>query len=222
MKAAPLKDLSELKRLKLEIERQARVRAEQEAARLEAQRLQQAQQQLFARSVGPVRPLAGKHRQNRPVAAARPQPVPVQHRLDEQAVMREALSDDFDVETLLDTDEALSYRRPGLGPDVVRKLRRGGWRLQGQIDLHGLRREDARQALADFIREANKQGWRCVRVVHGKGLGSPGKTPVLKGRVQSWLVQKKEVLAFVQARPAEGGAGALVVLLAPTAQPSAT
>jgi DNA-nicking Smr family endonuclease len=222
MKAAPLKDLSELKRLKMEIERQARVRAEQEAARLEAQRLQQAQQQLFARSVGPVRPLAGKHRQNRPVAAARPQPVPVQHRLDEQAVMREALSDDFDVETLLDTDEALSYRRPGLGPDVVRKLRRGGWRRQGQIDLHGLRREDARQALADFIREANKQGWRCVRVVHGKGLGSPGKTPVLKGRVQSWLVQKKEVLAFVQARPAEGGAGALVVLLAPTAQPSAT
>ena len=222
MKAAPLKDLSELKRLKMEIERQARVRAEQEAARLEAQRLQQAQQQLFARSVGPVRPLAGKHRQNRPVAAARPQPVPVQHRLDEQAVMREALSDDFDVETLLDTDEALSYRRPGLGPDVVRKLRRGGWRLQGQIDLHGLRREDARQALADFIREANKQGWRCVRVVHGKGLGSPGKTPVLKGRVQSWLVQKREVLAFVQARPAEGGAGALVVLLAPTAQPSAT
>ena len=219
MKAAPLKDLSELKRLKLEIERQARVRAEQEAARLEAQRLQQAQQQLFARSVGPVRPLAGKHRQNRPVAAARPQPVPVQHRLDEQAVMREALSDDFDVETLLDTDEALSYRRPGLGPDVVRKLRRGGWRLQGQIDLHGLWREDARQALADFIREANKQGWRCVRVVHGKGLGSPGKTPVLKGRVQSWLVQKKEVLAFVQARPAEGGAGALVVLLAPVGAP---
>jgi DNA-nicking Smr family endonuclease len=141
----------------------------------------------------------------------------VQHRLDEQAVMREALSDDFDIETLLDTDEALSYRRPGLGPDVVRKLRRGGWRLQGQIDLHGLRREDARQALADFIREAHKNGWRCVRVVHGKGLGSPGKTPVLKGRVQSWLVQKKEVLAFVQARPAEGGAGALVVLLAPVA-----
>ena len=165
MKAAPLKDLSDLKRLKMEIERQARVRAEQEAARLEAQRLQQAQQQLFARSVGPVRPLAGKHRQNRPVAAARPQPVPVQHRLDEEAVMREALSDEFDVETLLETDEALSFRRPGLGPDVVRKLRRGGWRLQGQFDLHGFRREDARQALADFIREAHKNGWRCVRNV---------------------------------------------------------
>jgi DNA-nicking Smr family endonuclease len=220
MKAAPIKNLSELKRLKQEIERQAQVQAEQEAARLQAQRLAQAQQQLFARSVGPVRPLASKHRQSRPVAAAPPQPVPVQHRLDEQAVMREALSDEFDVETLLETDEALSFRRPGLGPDVVRKLRRGGWRLQGQFDLHGFRREDARQALADFIREAHKNGWRCVRVVHGKGLGSPGKTPVLKGRVQSWLVQKKEVLAFVQARPAEGGAGALVVLLAPVGAPS--
>jgi len=219
MKAAPIKNLSELKRLKQEIERQAQVQAEQEATRLQAQRLAQAQQQLFARSVGPVRPLASKHRQSRPVAAAPPQPVPVQHRLDEQAVMREALSDEFDVETLLETDEALSFRRPGLGPDVVRKLRRGGWRLQGQFDLHGFRREDARQALADFIREAHKNGWRCVRVVHGKGLGSPGKTPVLKGRVQSWLVQKKEVLAFVQARPAEGGAGALVVLLAPVGAP---
>jgi hypothetical protein len=219
MNAAPIKNLSELKRLKQEIERQAQVQAEQEAARLQAQRLAQAQQQLFARSVGPVRPLASKHRQSRPVAAAPPQPVPVQHRLDEEAVMREALSDEFDVETLLETDEALSFRRPGLGPDVVRKLRRGGWRLQGQFDLHGFRREDARQALADFIREAHKNGWRCVRVVHGKGLGSPGKTPVLKGRVQSWLVQKKEVLAFVQARPAEGGAGALVVLLAPVGAP---
>jgi DNA-nicking Smr family endonuclease len=141
--------------------------------------------------------------------------VPVQQQRDEQAVMREALSDEFDVETLLDTDEALSYRREGLGPDVVRKLRRGGWRLQGQIDLHGLRQDQAREALADFIRQSHKQGLRCVRVVHGKGLGSPGKTPVLKSRVQRWLVQKNEVLAFVQARPAEGGAGALVVLLAP-------
>jgi DNA-nicking Smr family endonuclease len=139
--------------------------------------------------------------------------LPVQQQRDEQAVMREALSDEFDVETLLDTDEALSFRRPGLGPDVVRKLRRGQWQLQGQLDLHGLRREDARLALAEFIRHAHKSGWRCVRVIHGKGLGSPGKTPVLKNRVHSWLVQKKEVLAFAQARPADGGAGALVVLL---------
>jgi DNA-nicking Smr family endonuclease len=141
-------------------------------------------------------------------------PIAVQHQLDEMAVMREAISDDFDAETLLDTDDTLSFRRPGMGPDVTRKLRRGGWSIQGQLDLHGLRREDAREALSQFIRDATKVGWRCVRVVHGKGLGSPGKTPVLKGRVQSWLVQKQEVLAFVQARPAHGGAGALLVLLA--------
>ena len=72
--------------------------------------------------------------------------------------------------------------------------------------------------MGQFIRLAHRTGLRCVRVVHGKGLGSPGKTPVLKGRVQGWLVQKKEVLAFVQARPADGGAGALVVLLAPSAR----
>ncbi|MEG0413512.1 MAG: Smr/MutS family protein, partial [Comamonas sp.] len=83
------------------------------------------------------------------------------------------------------------------------------------LDLHGLRSDEAREALGQFIRLAHRTGMRCVRVVHGKGLGSPGKTPVLKAKVQRWLVQKKEVLAFVQARPAEGGAGALVVLLQP-------
>ena len=114
---------------------------------------------------------------------------------------------------LFRSDDELSYRRPGIGTDVTRKLRKGHWSLQGQIDLHGLRSDEAREALAQFIRDAHKRGWRCVRVVHGKGLGSPGKTPVLKAKVQRWLVQKSEVMAFVQAKAAEGGAGALVVLL---------
>jgi len=127
--------------------------------------------------------------------------------------MHEALSDGFDVETLLHTDEHLSFRRPGIGPDVVRRLRLGHWSIQAEIDLHGLRTDEARTQLATFVREAQRRGLRCIRVVHGKGLGSPGKTPVLKGRVHSWLVQKSEVLAFVQARPADGGAGALIVLL---------
>jgi len=83
------------------------------------------------------------------------------------------------------------------------------------VNLHGLRTDEARSTLAGFIRDAHKHGLRCLRVVHGKGLGSPGKTPVLKGKVHSWLVQKTEVMAFVQARPADGGAGALVVLLRP-------
>jgi DNA-nicking Smr family endonuclease len=133
--------------------------------------------------------------------------------------MREALSDLFDAETLLHTDEHLSFRRPGVGPEVARKLRQGDWSLQAQIDLHGLRTDEARETLGHFIREAHKRGLRCVRVVHGKGLGSPGKTPVLKSRVHSWLAQKNEVMAFVQARPAEGGAGALVVLLRPSPHP---
>ncbi|KAA9161426.1 hypothetical protein F3K36_27975 [Delftia sp. BR1] len=144
-----------------------------------------------------------------------PEPLPLQLELDEQRVLQEAMSDEFDVSTLLDTDDQLSFRRPGIGLDVTHKLRAGQWSIQRQLDLHGLRVDEAREALGQFIRLSHRTGIRCVRVVHGKGLGSPGKTPVLKGRVLRWLVQKKEVLAFVQARPAEGGAGALVVLLQP-------
>jgi DNA-nicking Smr family endonuclease len=216
MKTPAIKDLKDLQAVKLAIESRARLDAERQAARAAAAARARAEKELFSRAIGPVRALPAKHLPGHQAQLPRvqPAPVPVQQQLDEQAVMREALSDGFDVETLLDTDEALSFRRPGMGPDVLRKLRRGGWSIQRQLDLHGLRREDARDTLSAFIREAHKAGLRCVRVVHGKGLGSPGKTPVLKGRVQSWLIQKAEVLAFVQARPAEGGAGALVVLLA--------
>jgi DNA-nicking Smr family endonuclease len=109
----------------------------------------------------------------------------------------------------------MSFRRPGIGTDVTARLRKGDWSIQAQVDLHGLRSDEAREALGGFIRNACKQGLRCVRVVHGKGLGSPGRQPVLKTKAQRWLIQKNEVIAFVQAKPAEGGAGALVVLLAP-------
>jgi DNA-nicking Smr family endonuclease len=144
---------------------------------------------------------------------AKPAPIPQQSIKDEEAVLLESISDEFDVETLLETDESLAFRRPELGPDVLRKLRRGVWALQGQIDLHGLRTEEAREALSRFLRDAQVRGWRCVRVVHGKGLGSPGKIPVIKDKVKRWLVQSDRVLAFVQARGDDGGAGALIVLL---------
>lgn len=208
-----VKSLADLKQVRKAIEAQARLEAERKAE--EARRARQAttDQDLFRQAAGAVRPLTVKAKA--PLVTEKPRPVPLQRELDEQAALTEALSDAFDASTLLETDEHLSYRRPGIGPDVTRKLRRGDWAIQRQLDLHGLRTEDAREALGKFIREAHQHGIRCVRVVHGKGLGSPGKTPVLKGRVQSWLVQKKEVLAFVQARPAEGGAGALVVLLQP-------
>jgi DNA-nicking Smr family endonuclease len=183
------------------------------AAAAEALRQVRAERNLFVHTVGAVQPLKAQRRAL--IEHERALPLARQREKDEKAVMHEAISDDFDVESLLDTDESLSFRRPGIGQDVVRKLRRGQWSLQGQIDLHGLRSDEARTALAQFVREAHKVGWRCVRVVHGKGLGSPGKVPVLKGKVQRWLVQKNEVLAFVQAKPSDGGAGALVVLLTP-------
>ena len=216
MKAPAIKDLKSLKTVKAEMAARIQQAKELEAAKKAAFAKAKAQEEFFALAVGPIKPLPPKHRpgQRASLHRAATSPIAVQHQLDELAVMQEALSDEFDVETLLDTDDALSYRRPGIGTDVTRKLRKGGWSIQGQVDLHGLRREDARQALVDFIKDAARMGWRCVRVVHGKGLGSPGKTPVLKSKVQSWLIQKQEVLAFVQARPAHGGAGALVVLLA--------
>ncbi|WP_341907044.1 Smr/MutS family protein [Polaromonas sp. YR568] len=216
MKSPALKSLQDLKAVKKAIEARVLLEREREAARVAAAAKARAEKELFSRAIGPVKALPIKHQPGHKAAIAPspPAPIPVQQQRDELAVMREAISDEFDVETLLDTDEALSFRRPGMGPDVVRKLRRGGWSIQGQVDLHGLRREEARETLSQFLKDAHKIGWRCVRVVHGKGLGSPGKTPVLKGKVQSWLIQKQEVLAFVQARPAEGGAGALVVLLA--------
>ena len=216
MKALAIKDLKGLKAVKAEMEARVKKAKELEVARKAALAKAKAEQEFFATAVGPIKPLPVKHRpgQRASIARVAALPIAVQHQLDELAVMREALSDEFDVQTLLDTDDALSFRRPGIGTDVTRKLRKGDWSIQGQVDLHGLRREDAREALVDFIKDAARMGWRCVRVVHGKGLGSPGKTPVLKGKVQSWLIQKQEVLAFVQARPAHGGAGALVVLLA--------
>jgi DNA-nicking Smr family endonuclease len=207
------KSLKDLRHIQEKLAEQQQAAAVKEAARLEAQRKAHAERDLFVRAAGAVNPMRDHKRVH--LAPDQPPPIPVQQQLDEQRVLHEAISDEFDASTLLDVDDALSFRRPGIGTDVTRRLRKGDWSIQGEIDLHGLRREEAREALAEFIREAHKRGWRCVRVVHGKGLGSPGKTPVLKGRVQSWLVQKNEVLAFVQARGDEGGAGALVVLLKP-------
>ncbi|NKE67171.1 DNA mismatch repair protein MutS [Ramlibacter sp. RBP-2] len=211
MKSKSLKDLQHIQQ---KLAEQQKVAAAQEAARQEAERRAHAERTLFIRAAGQVQPIRRHGRVD--LAPDQPAPLPVQQQLDDQRVLREAISDEFDAATLLDIDDALSFRRPGVGTDVTRKLRKGEWSIQGEIDLHGLRREDAREALAGFIREAHRRGWRCVRVVHGKGLGSPGKTPVLKSKVQGWLVQKNEVMAFVQARGDEGGTGALVVLLKPS------
>ena len=207
------KSFQELQHIQQKLAEQQQLTAAREASRKEAERKAHAEKNLFVRAAGAVKPLREQRRVH--LSPGQPAPIPFQQQLDEQRVLQEAISDEFDASTLLDVDDALSFRRPGIGMDVTRKLRKGHWTIQRELDLHGLRREDAREALAAFIREAIKHGIRCVRVVHGKGLGSPGKTPVLKGKVQSWLIQKNEVLAFVQARADEGGAGAVVVLLQP-------
>jgi len=208
--------LADLKLVKKQIEVQAQREAAEATQRaLEAKR-QAAQRNLFQAAVGAVNVLPDKRRAH--LLPTPPAPIPKQKQADEAAALQEAISDEVDVSSLLDTDERLSFRRTGVGPDVTQKLRRGNWSIQRQVDLHGLRTEEAREALSTFIRDAHKQGIRCVRVVTGKGLGSPGKTPILKDKVHRWLVQKSEVLAFVQAQPAQGGAGALVVLLQPQRQ----
>ncbi|KWB47327.1 Smr/MutS family protein [Burkholderia ubonensis] len=199
--------------LKGEAQRRERDRVETAKAAHQAE----ADANLFRNEIGAIRPL------NAPPRAASgrepPAPVPKQTQRDEEAVLNATLSDEFDPETLLDSDESLYYHRPGVSRDVVRKLRSGAWIVQAQIDLHGMRRDEARDALAEFIRESGKKGLRCLRVIHGKGLGSVGKEPVLKGKVRAWLVQKEEVIAFCEARGHDGGAGAVLVLLQPLAAP---
>jgi len=212
-----LRDFADLKRALSKAAKEAAARAEQEKAdraqREAAQQAREADGALFKRAVGQVHGLPDTGRAE--VRTARPQPVAARRQQDEQNVLRESLSDEFDVESLLETDESLSWRRPELGIDVVRKLRRGVWALQGELDLHGMRTDEAREQTSQFLRDVQLKGLRCVRIVHGKGLGSPGRQPVLKDKVRRWLVQSDRVLAFVQARADEGGIGALVVLLKP-------
>lgn len=208
MKARSLSELQALKAALQQAQREA-------AAERERQAREQRERDLFALTVGEVLPLRkparGLPQRRRPP----PEAIPRQRERDEAAVLIEAISDEFDVESLLETDDALSFRRRGVGLEVVRKLRRGVWATQAQLDLHGLRRDAAREQLGEFLRHSARAGLRCVRIIHGKGNGSPGREPVLKAKVKSWLVQKSEVLAYTQARASDGGHGALMVLLKP-------
>ena len=208
MKYKSLADLPALRAtLREHRQREDEARKRREEAEAQARR----ERELFSRTVGEVTPLKAPQRALR--TGPKPPPLPRQRERDEQEVLRASLSDGMDAETLLQTDQDLSFRRSWVGEDVLRKLRRGVWVVQGQIDLHGLTRDEARDATAEFLTAAVRRGWRCVRVVHGKGLGSPGRQPVLKAKVRRWLEQRDEVIAFAQARAPDGGAGALIVLL---------
>ena len=143
----------------------------------------------------------------------KPSPRPRQRELDEVAVIAEALHADLSIEDLLAIDTADSFLRPGLPRNVLRDLRRGRWAIQAHTDLHGLNRHEAHEEINHFLAAAAQTGKRCVRIVHGRGLGSPGRTGVLRQLVKSWLARRRDVLAFCHAPLCDGGEGALWVLL---------
>ena len=143
----------------------------------------------------------------------KPKPIARQFIRDEKQALRDSLSDSFYPAHELESGEELLYLRLGQSPDVLNKLRRGFWVVQAQIDLHGLISDEARECVGEFLGHCKKKNIRCVRIVHGKGLGSRNREPVLKHKLRNWLMQKDEVIAYAQAKPEDGGSGAVIVLL---------
>ena len=162
-----------------------------------------------------VRPLGSRNR----ATLARPQPAtsPAQRIADEADALAaskygaEPSPSQWEAGQELEAEQ--TFLRKGLAHDLLARLRRGHWTVQGELDLHRLTRDEARDALADFLLDARNRGWRCVRVVHGKGLSSPNREPVLKGKVRRWLAQRDEVLAYCETPRHSGGGGAVLVLL---------
>ncbi|MDO8652686.1 MAG: Smr/MutS family protein [Undibacterium sp.] len=208
---ASLKNFADLKNLGLQLKQKETARQRAEYERLEREKQETIESNIFRSSIGEFTQL--KINEKYQPSPLRPQPRPFQHQADERAALRESLSDEFDADSLIETDGDLSYTRQGIGIDVAKKLRKGQWVIQAELDLHGMRRDQARDNLGEFLRKCARNGTRCVRIIHGKGLGSVNKEPVLKHKVRNWLIQKDEVLAYSQATAADGGAGALIVLL---------
>jgi DNA-nicking Smr family endonuclease len=165
---------------------------------------------LFKQAVADARPIK-VNRVIHPVK--KPKPIPRQFQRDERQALIDSLSDHYIPAYEQETGEELLYIREGQSPVILSKLRRGHWVIQKHIDLHGLVSDEARTYVSEFISDCKKRGIRCVRIVHGKGLGSRNKEPVLKNKLRGWLMQKDEVIAYAQARQQDGGSGAVIVLL---------
>ena len=151
------------------------------------------------------------------VPRTRPSPIPHQTIADERDVLTASKYGNDPHPQSWDTGQEFEHEqtfvRSGLRGDLASKLRRGQWSVQSELDLHGLTVDEAHDALSDFIVAARNRRYRCVRVIHGKGLTSPGKEPVLKGKVRRWLAHWDDVLAYTEAPRHAGGGGALLVLL---------
>ena len=165
----------------------------------------------FRAAVGDVAPLSPSRRRLQP--AALPDPIPHQTRRDERAALAESISEEISPDDAMETGEELVYLRSGLPRQLLRRLRRGEWVIQENLDLHGMNRLQAASEVGAFLNDCAARGLRCVRIVHGKGLGSKNREPVLKGKLGKWLPPREEVLAFCQAPAVHGGSGALLVLL---------
>jgi DNA-nicking Smr family endonuclease len=164
---------------------------------------------LFRATVDGVTPL--HHKRVEPHFSP-PPPRPLQREADEQQVLEDMFSDSMDPADL-ETGEELLFCRNGLQHSVMKKLRRGQFSIGAELDLHGLRVVEARQALSQFLQHSRLAKRQCVRIIHGKGNGSHRQQPILKGKVNHWLRQRDEVLAFCSARQVDGGTGAIYVLL---------
>jgi DNA-nicking Smr family endonuclease len=162
--------------------------------------------ELFRAAMKDVTPLKdrARHRHSRPA----PPPRPLQREADDKAVLREMMDG-----PLIDVGEELNYCGPGVQDTAFRKLRRGLIHVGAELDLHGMRADEAKLAIIQFLAESQDRGVRCVRIIHGKGLRSKGDGPVLKQRLDGWLRQRKDVLAFCSAKREDGGTGAAYVLL---------
>lgn len=165
--------------------------------------------ELFHQAIGAVTPLDVEPRHHEP---EQPSPRAEQSERDEQQVMRDVLTQAYDCEDVQPGD-ILSYCVPGVTRTVFRKLRRGQYRIERELDLHGFTSDEAQRALSQFLYSCRYTGIRCLRIIHGKGKRSSNDGPVLKSRVNHWLRQRYEVLAFCSARPNDGGTGAIYVLL---------
>ena len=159
----------------------------------------------FKKAVADVTPL--KHSKRIAHKHPAPAPIPHQRKRDEAAALAESLSGPLSADEALETGEELSYLREGMARETLRKLRRGHWSIQDGVDLHGLTRDQAAAMVVEFLNHCLTRGVRCVRIVHGKGLG------ILKAKLNRWLPQREEVLAYCQAPARDGGSGALLVLL---------
>lgn len=213
-----LGSLQELKRVKAQFSRwQRRQKAAASASATPADtqrdREQEAERKLFEQAMRGVQPLPARHHQRSESAPPPPAPLPLKTQADELEVLFASLNQLPDFEDRLELGEEAAFLRPGLTRKVLLDLRRGRWVTQAELDLHGLNRDQARLATATFLTDCLHKGHRCVRIIHGKGLGSPGQQSILKQLVRGWLAQREEILAFCQAPDSKGGSGAVVVLL---------